>query len=144
MSLPRFAILLAGAVFGAFLVGCGSKYQPVTGEIVFMDGTPVKALSGGDIVFQKVGAGAEGAASEGTNPSSSIDADGKFALVTVQPKDGALEGEYHAIITPPQPTGDEQIPKVIADKYTKFDGTGKTYTVKKGTNHFKVEVEPFK
>ena len=144
MTLPRPVILLTLAVFCSLLVGCGTKYQPVTGEIVYTDGTPVKGLAGGTVAFQKVGSHMEGAQSEGTNPNGPIDADGKFTLGTMTTTDGAMEGDYTATIAPPLPSGDEQIPKVIADKYTKFDPSGKTYTVKKGKNHFKIEVEPFK
>lgn len=145
MSFPRLAILLAFSVLGSFLVGCGSKYQPATGEIVYPDGSPVTGLARGSITFQKVGSHMEGAtAAEGTSPSGAIDAAGKFTLGTSTPDDGAMEGDYTAAILPPQPSGDEQLPKVIAEKYTRHDPAGKTYTVKKGKNHFKVEVEPFK
>lgn len=127
------------------LTGCGSKYHPVTGEIVFPDGTPVKGLAGGQIVFNKVGSGGGEAAAAGTSASSPIDADGKFTLGTEAVADGAPAGDYNAVISPPQPTGDEQIPKVIDVKYTRPGGLAETFTVKAGTkNHFKVKVDPAK
>ena len=118
------------------LTGCGSsKYQPVTGEIVFTDETPVTGLQGGRIVFQKVGD------PEGPTPSSSIDMNGKFTLGSETLTDGAPEGDYQAVITPPQPTGDEQLPKIIHDKHKSIAGNPEVFTVKKGKNHFKVKVE---
>lgn len=133
------------ALLLALLVGCGGgKYQPVSGEIVFPDGTAVQGLTGGQVVFQKVaGAGAE-VTTESNSASGSIDENGKFQLGTEQVGDGAVVGEYQAVITPPQPSGDEILPKIIDDKFTKFGGFKENYTVKPGSNHFKLEVEPFK
>lgn len=123
------------------LTGCsGSSYQPVTGEIVFADGQPVKGLAGGQIVFQQVN---DQGATTGVSASGAIDADGKFALSTEKAGDGAAVGEYQIVITPPLPSGDEMLPKVIDEKYTKVGGSTKTYQVKAGPNHFQVSVEPY-
>ncbi len=54
----HFSCLLIACLTLASLTGCGSKYHRVTGEIVFPDGSPVKGLARGQIVFQKVGNGA--------------------------------------------------------------------------------------
>jgi hypothetical protein len=121
-----------------FLAGCGSgKYQPVTGEIIFPDGSPVKGLEGGQIAFQKIGSQEEAKTAAGA-----IDANGKFALGTEQLADGAETGDYSVVITPPQSTGDVPLPKVIDDKYTKVGGVTEKFTVQKGKNHFQVKVEP--
>ena len=136
----RVASLICLAV-ALLLAGCGTKYQPVAGEIVFPDGTPVKGLARGQIVFQKVESG------EPTNtvsPSGPIDAEGKFKLGTDGVADGAPEGEYRAVISPPQASGDEQLPKVIDAKYTRANNTTPTYKVTKQPNHLKVIVEPAK
>jgi len=126
------ALVLAASV----LTGCGGgKYQPVTGEIVFEDDTPVAGLQGGRISFQQANA------PEAPTPNGAIDATGKFTLGTETLTDGAPEGVYQAVITPPQPTGDEQLPKVIDDKHKTLAGNPETYTVKPGKNHFKVKVE---
>ena len=115
--------------------GCGTKYQPVTGEIVFPDGTPVMGLTGGQIIFQRVGNPAEKSA------SAAIDENGKFTLGTDDLADGAMEGEYEILITVPAPTGDEQPVPIIDPKYSKAGGMTEKFTVKKGKNHFKVTVE---
>jgi hypothetical protein len=122
-----------------FLTGCGdAKYQPVTGEIVFPDDTPVTGLDGGRISFQQVNN------PSAETPAGAIDANGKFTLGTATPTDGAPEGDYQAVITPPQPTGDEQLPKVIDDKHKNVGGNPEVFKVKKGKNHFKVKVEKAK
>ena len=144
MSLFRHFLLPSVLILALALTGCGTKYQPVTGEIVFPDGKPVTGLRGGQIVFQKAGSAGEAATAATNSASGPIDENGKFTLGTDQVADGAPEGEYQVIITPPQPTGDEIMPKVIDPKYTKVGGSTKTYTVKKGDNHFKIEVEPAK
>lgn len=138
--IPLFAV----AALIAALAGCGSsKYQPVTGEIVFLDGTAVQGLSGGQVVFQKVSGTATEVTAESNSASGSIAENGHFRLGTEQVGDGAPVGEYQAVITPPQPSGDEMLPKIIAEKYTQFGGFSQTFTVKPGTNHFKLEVERF-
>ena len=117
-----------------FLTGCGSRYHPVTGEIIFPDGSAVQGLAGGQIIFQKTG-GSQSA-------SGAIDANGKFSLSTEALGDGVAEGDYQLIITPPQSSGDIPLPQVIDPKYTRPGGSTETFTVKVGTNHFKVKVEP--
>ncbi len=133
-------MILAGVLS---LTGCGSKHQSASGQIVFGDGTPVKGLAGGTIAFQK--AVGEGELSATTpSPSGLIDANGKFTLGTDAVADGAPVGDYRAVISPPTPSGDEQIPKVIDAKHTRFNGNSPVYTVKKGANDFKVIVDPAK
>ena len=139
----HFACLLIASLAIGGLTGCGSKYHPVTGEIVFPDGTPVTGLARGQIVFQKVGNGGD-ATTASSSPSGPIDENGKFTLGTDQVADGAPIGDYNVTISPPQPTGDEQIPTVIDPKYHKPGGHAETFSVKPGTNHFKVTVEPAK
>jgi hypothetical protein len=117
------------------LTGCGTKYQSATGEIVYPDGSPVTGLTGGTIVFQQAGNPA------GKTASSAIDSNGRFRLSTDTLGDGAEPGDYQVIITPPAPPGDEQLPPVIDPKYSQAGGHTETFTVKKGSNHFKVIVE---
>lgn len=119
-------------------VGCGgSKYQPVTGQIVFADGTPVTGLEGGQIVF-------EAAATTGSPPTAtgSIDAEGRFKLGTDQPDDGATAGLNKVLISPPDSSGDVPLPPVIHGKYEQFSTSGLEYEVKPGPNDFKITVDP--
>lgn len=144
MKFRQLVTLFSCAILISIFAGCGGgKYQPVTGEIVFPDGSPVKGLRGGQVVFQKVAVAGADVTAESNSSSGSIGENGEFKLGTEQVGDGAPLGEYQAVITPPQPSGDEILPKIIAEKYTNFGGFPKTYTVKPGSNHFKLEVEPF-
>jgi hypothetical protein len=129
------------AVASLVLTGCGSKYHQVTGEIVFPDGSPVKGLAGGTIVFQRTGTTQDPTAAN-NSASGPIDGNGKFTLGTDKVADGAPTGDYTITISPPQPTGDEQIPKVIDPKYHRAGGHKETFTVKPGPNNFKVTVDP--
>ncbi len=136
MKSPHCLVAVVFVVASGFLTGCGdTKYQPVTGEIVFTDDTPVTGLDGGRISFQQVNN------PSAETPAGAIDAGGKFTLGTATPTDGAPEGDYQVVITPPQPTGDEQLPKVIDKKHTNVAGNPEVFKVIKGKNHFKVKVE---
>jgi hypothetical protein len=122
-----------------FAAGCGGgKYQPVTGQIVFADGTPAKGLEGGQVIF-------EPAQAETTNAPSAtgaIDSEGRFTLGSEQPDDGATAGTNKVLITPPTPTGDVPLPPVIHSKYERFETSGLTFDVKPGKNEYKITVEP--
>jgi hypothetical protein len=81
-------------LFGAtllFALGCGGSdgeegLAPVTGQITY-DGQPVPA---GEIHFYPV---------DGQRSSSgTIEADGKYALTSYQPGDGALIGKHKVVI----------------------------------------------
>jgi hypothetical protein len=119
------------------VAGCGSsKYQPVTGQIVFADGTPAAGLEGGQIVFEL-------AAASGNVPTAtgSIDAEGRFQLGTVKPGDGATAGLNKVLISPPEATGDVPLPPVIHGKYKQFATSGLEYNVQPGPNEFKITVD---
>src|SRR5689334_12199457 len=80
--------------------GCaGGKFQPVKGQVVYTDGTPVTGLNGGQVVFRSVGS--SGSSLTATGP---IDAEGRFTLGTDAPGDGAVVGKHQVVITPPDPT----------------------------------------
>lgn len=136
MSPQRLLTSLLAAAAVVSLAGCGVKYQPVAGQLVFTDGAPVSGLEGGQVIAQPTNGGADG-----KTPSGAIDSQGKFTLGTDGLNDGAPEGEYQLIISLPQPPGDVPLPKVIDPKYTKLGGFAKSYTVKTGKNEWQVEVE---
>lgn len=137
MKILRTLIILALVPLFQLSSGCSTaKYQPVTGQIVFADGTPVQGLEGGRLNALPAAGGPDA-----KTPSGPIDGAGKFTLGTDGLADGAPEGEYQLSITVLESTGDEMLPEVIHPKYKQPGGFPKTFTVQKGSNHWKVEVE---
>lgn len=139
-SVMRNWIALASLVVGvALLVGCGSsKYSPVSGQLVFPDGTPVTGLEGGTVVFETTSPDGQLVSASGP-----IDAQGKFTLGTEAVSDGALPGKHRVLITPPAVSGDVPPPPVIDPKYGAFETSGLEVEVTAGKNEsVKLTVEP--
>ena len=120
-----------------FLAGCGSaKKAPVKGQIVYEDGTPVTGLVDGEIVFEPVNF-------EDNNYSAYgiIDAQGNFTLRTEKANDGAIVGENRVLIKQQVINPERPPPKVIEDKYEKFETSGITVNVEPGKeNNFTIKV----
>jgi hypothetical protein len=118
--------------------GCGKKYYPADGQVVFKDGTP---LSGGIVYFEPLDATAR------TSARADIHSDGTFQLGTEVQGDGAPEGRYRVTIIPPlaPPAQREkkQAPEVIHPRYQHPETSGLEYTVTSdpGKNHFRIEVD---
>ncbi len=130
--LAAFGLLLAAA-------GCGgNKLHPVRGQVVYQDGSPVKGLEGGQVVFE--GTGPDGKKYSATGP---LDAEGRFELGTEKPGDGAVAGKNRVLISPPTSEGDIPKPKVIDPKYETFERSGLEYEVKPGQkNEYRIKVDP--
>lgn len=102
MPLPRSAAsirwvpLVLIALVGTAIIGCGSsgpEMAPVTG-VVTLDGAPVADAA---VMFMPEGGG---------RPATGVtDAEGKFALETAEPGDGALIGKHKVTVTGVKVTG---------------------------------------
>ncbi|WP_425617946.1 hypothetical protein NA78x_001636 [Anatilimnocola sp. NA78] len=139
MPLRRLALAACCALVLTALVGCGGKFQPVAGQVVYPDGTPAKGLAGGQIIFQQ-GPGPDTASAPSAN--SPLDAEARFKLGTEQLGDGAALGTYQVAIIPPQAIGDVPLPRVIAAKFENFETSGLTQEVKQGgVKDLKITVE---
>lgn len=129
------------ATFGLLMllaVGCGgNKFQPVRGQVVYKDGSPVKGLDGGQVVFE--GSGPDGKKYSATG---ALDAEGRFEMGTEKPGDGAVSGKNKVLISPPTASGDIPKPKVIDPKYESFEKSGLEYDVKPGSNDYQIKVDP--
>ena len=78
------------AVLALMVCGCGGqKFVPVKG-VVNLDGQP---LARATVVFIALDP-------DGRDANGFTDAEGKFELSTVNPRDGALAGEYKIVIQP--------------------------------------------
>jgi hypothetical protein len=117
------------------LAGCqSSRTQPVTGRVVFKDGTP---LTGGWVMLESVDrAKTQGARAE-------IQKDGTFQLGTYGSSDGAIEGTHRVLILPPPPPVGASPAKaaVIHPRFRSFSTSNLECTVGKAQNHFVFEVE---
>jgi hypothetical protein len=127
----RLAVLAALVV----IAGCGgTKLYPVTGKVVFPDGSP---LTGGTVEFGPVDKNAV------LGPRGEIQADGTFRMSTFKEGDGAPEGKYRVLVAPPE-IGDPDRPQplVIDRRFKSFDKSGLEYTVQPGKNEpFTITVE---
>ena len=97
-ALPRSCFVLLAIAGLAFAVGCGKsgpEMAPVSG-VVTLDGAPVANAS---VMFMPEGGG---------RPATGLtDAQGKFALETMEPGDGALVGKHKVTVTGVKTTGIE-------------------------------------
>lgn len=112
-----------------WLSGCGSGTYPVSGKVVYEDGTPVSGLAGGFVTFQS--------AEEKTSAQGSIRRDATFTLTTYTKADGALPGLYRVVITPPPYMGSEAGPSgppLLDPRYRDFSTSDLQWEVKPERN----------
>jgi hypothetical protein len=114
--------------------GCGGKKTiPVTGRVVFADGTP---LAEGLVVFNPVVD-----ADKLPTPDGVIQSDGTFKMRTYSASDGVLPGKYRvAIVVPPPPEGE---PPRLDPKFAQGHTSGFEADVQPGEkNDFTFTVHP--
>lgn len=119
------------------LSGCGSsKYYPVSGVIVDMDGNPVTELAGGSVNMEL----------EGSRVSSQgeIQKDGSFTMTTEKAGDGCEPGKQRVSITRNYKGADSPDPRVIPAKYDNFQTSGLEITVEQKANTVELKVERIK
>jgi hypothetical protein len=125
---PLVALVLLGAG------GCGGEtFFPVSGKVVYKDGTPVSA---GLVIFEPV--------SQKISARGEIQADGSFQLGTRKDNDGALEGDYKVLIAPPPlPEEGKRRRSPVHPKYQSLESTPLKFTVtrERDKNKFHIEVE---
>ncbi len=96
MSRRVLGIIAVGLLLGT-QTGCGSsgKY-PVHGRLLYEeDGQPITELAGFSVTFTSE--------QLGRSSIGEIKPDGTFQLMTQQPYDGVIPGEYRVTITQPHP-----------------------------------------
>jgi hypothetical protein len=121
-----------------FAVGCSnSKYHPVDGRLVYPDGTPVKGLDGGQVLFRS-----KSANDPKVTATGAIDAEGCFRLGTETLADGALPGKHEVAITPGLPGADLKAKPAIDKHYGKFETSGLEAEVTPGSPQVTITVEP--
>ena len=127
-SLLVALLILAGAA------GCGSGRHPVSGRVVYEDGSPVEEGS----VVGETGEGKAKVMAQGN-----IQPDGSFQWGTAKPGDGAAPGKYRVVVLP-RALGDAETAQgmqpAVDAKYTKYDTSGITIDVKEGKNELPITV----
>jgi len=129
-----FALLLAAA-----LLGCGSGYYPVDGQVEWKDGKPATELAGSLVIFE--------CAEKKSSAQGVIQADGKFKLTSLNANDGAPEGEHVVLVMEvgrkPQggPDGTNLAPSKIDTRYASPSTSDLRATIKRGVNTITLSVE---
>jgi len=106
------------------LAGCsGPRLVPVSGSVVWEDGTPAVELADGSVTFESVGS------ERRISCVGTIDKSGQFTMMTNAPGDGVPPGEYRVVVT--EPVADVDVaPKPILDpRFLKFETSGLTVTI---------------
>lgn len=128
-SLPFVAILAVTMV-----AGCGRSTYPVSGRIVFADGTPATELDGFIVAMES--------AEHTSGATGVVQPDGTFRVGTQEVDDGAKPGKYKVSLTPPDPPLDQPAPKPIIDpKYSSMATTDLEVEVTAGSNEVTLTVE---
>jgi len=128
--MPRLLVL--SALVGTSLVaaGCGGGSRPYTSSSVYgmvtLDG---QALPEGTINFASTLTG---------NAAIATVSDGKFVVTG-----GMVPGDYKIVVTPPNPTPDNPMPKEskIPEKYRNPETTDLTGKINGGRNEVKLELK---
>lgn len=118
----------------AFLAGCGETTHPVEGVVHFRgDDMPATELAQGVVVFETLDQkeGARGI----------IGGDGRFRLETLDLREGALARKYRVAVVPPPEPG-ARTRRTVDSRFTKPTSSGIEVEVNRGTNNFKVVVDP--
>ncbi len=122
------------ALLPIVLAGCGTGRYPVTGQVVYQDGTPVTE---GTVV-------AEMEDKEGrVMAQGDIRPDGSFDWGTQRPGDGARPGKYKVAVLP-RALGDAERAQgklpAVDRKYTSMERSGIEFEVKAGRNELRITV----
>jgi hypothetical protein len=128
---------VAAALLLLAAAGCGPRtLYPVRGRLVFPDGSPVTGLAGAAIEFEPV------AGEPKVGARGEIDGEGRFVMTSERPGDGALLGKHRVLIERVFLDPERMAPRVLAEKYERFDTSGLEVTVEPKTNEVRLTVEP--
>ncbi len=134
------SIALSLVLSTPLLCACGSgrpKPYPVTGKVVFSDGSP---LRGGTIMFQSRSKG-----DAVFNARGLIKEDGTFAITTFEPNDGAVAGEHRVLVRESAPVNEFQpaaaSARTVDPRYLSFDTSGLTVNVKEKSNDLTIQID---
>lgn len=133
----RILSVLVAASIMVCLSGCGRQdIYPVKGKLIYSDGTPAAELKGSRVIF-------EGSGPDGRNYSAEgeIDGNGHFVLTTTKEGDGAVIGKNRVLIERRMIDPEHPAPRVIHERFERFESSGIELEVEKKKNEFTITVE---
>ncbi len=133
MNIVRCAFVVA-LLTVAVTSGCNSGRYPAHGVVHYPDGSPVEA---GTVIAEARVNG------EIVGVQANIEKDGSFKLGGAVPGDGALPGNYRAMVMPVT-LGDSEIAAgmtpAVAGKYANIETSGIAFEIKAEENKLDIEV----
>ncbi len=119
------------AVF-SILGGCGGGMTtyPVRGTVTLDNGEP---LAGATVSMESV--------DHAVSATAQTDAQGRFAMSTLEAEDGLPLGQYRALVQPPaSPDPDQPAPMPFDPKYTGYETSGLEFTVEGRVDDLKIRL----
>ncbi len=135
MRLWNAAVLL---VISVSLMGCGrQEIYPVKGKLIYPDGTPARELKGSRVI-------SEGSSISGKicSAQGEIDGEGAFQLATLKADDGSIVGKNKVLIERRMIDPEHVAPRVIHERFERFETSGLELDVGEKPNEFTLTVEP--
>jgi len=132
-SQRRLHTVLAMLALLSILGGCGDGITtyPVRGIVTLPNGEP---LVGGIVSMEAVDQSVSG--------TGRTDADGRFAMSTLEVGDGLPPGKYRAVILPPGNFDPDQPARMPFDpKYTRYESSGLEFTIEDATEDLEIRLE---
>jgi hypothetical protein len=124
--------VLTTLVLLSMLGGCGDgmKTYPVRGTVTLPNGQP---LAGGTVSMEAVDQTVSGMAQ--------TDAQGRFAMSTLEVGDGLPPGNYRALVQPPGSLDpDQPAPMPFNPKYTRYETSGLEFTIEGSVDDLKIQL----
>jgi hypothetical protein len=138
--LQSLGTILLGLFVTVAGAGCGGKkLYPVKGRVVYKDGSSVKLLAGGLVLFHPADPDMPQVGARGK-----IQEDGSFEVTTPKEGEGILPGRYLVTVTPPAfypKSPDEPRPSLLDERFLRSDTSGLTLEVNQPIEAYTVTVE---
>jgi hypothetical protein len=119
------------------LAGCGNKFYPVEGKVVWADGAPAKELEGSQVVFES--------AELKISARGTIGPDGGFTMTMINPDDGVPAGNYKVfIVEERKPINNDWAhvkPALVDEKYSSVAKSGLEATVTSKKNQITITLD---
>ena len=132
-SSQRWCPLVPTVLVLALLGGCGRRIAtyPVRGTVTLVNGEP---LAGGTVSMES--------ADNSISATGTTDAQGRFAMSTLESGDGVPRGTYRAVILPPMGADpDRPTPMPFDPKYTRYETSGLEFTIEESIDDLKIHLE---
>lgn len=133
MAFQRPIPTVGSVLLLALLAGCGNQIQtyPVSGTVTLPDGRP---LAGATVSMEAV--------DHSVSATAQTDAQGRFALSTLESGDGVPRGKYRALVLPPMSADpDQAAPMPFDPKYTRYETSGLEFEITGATDSLTIQLQ---